>query len=36
VYWCSARYSNDTPTNPGGIACPVGVAETLAESESAA
>ena len=36
VYWWSARYSNDTPTKPGGIACPVGVADTLAESVSAA
>ena len=34
VYWCSARYSNETPRNPGGMACPVGVADTLAESRS--
>ena len=35
VYWCTARYSNETPTNPGGIEGPLGVVETVAESVSA-
>ena len=35
VYWCMARYSKETPTNPEGIEGPAGVVETVAESVSA-